>query len=262
MASSNQTGRQMAIDYSSDSNNSIMTTVITSAQSNDRASSTLKLSDLLSDDGSLSLPTSSSSYDGPSRSAAGDPGDPIKILILGDSYTTKSSALFAALDRELDFSGYDVQLVTKAKNGAFMADGMGQLNAGLKSFKGVDAVMVMLGSNDGIFSRSIGNVEQSLDRLLSKLDAKGLPTLVAGTYGDWPLQGAGYATSAQVNQFEALFGRQANKHGDVFYEHILDGAYGVNGRTSDGEHPNSAGARVIASNMSDSLNQLLSEVAG
>ena len=232
---------------------------ITSAQADSAAGDWLDLG--LDQDTLLNLPDSTRDSSGPTRYGPSFADDGLTILILGDSYSTTSSPLFRALERELDSSGFDVTLVSKSTNGAVMADGAKQLKAGLKEYKGVDGVLVLLGSNDSLLESSISKTEKKLDKLLAKLDSKGLAALVAGTYGDWPHQGRGYESSGEVNQFEAMFGRQAAKHGDISYDHILDGAYGIPGLTSDGEHPSSAGAQVIAANMGSDLDHLVARAA-
>ena len=217
---------------------------------------TLYLADLLNDATEQALLATAEHGSGPERAKTAKSTD-LTVLIVGDSYSTPFSPLYDAIDARLNAGGLDVDLVSKARGGAALADGAKQLKAGLKG--GVDAVLVLLGSNDGLDAGPIDAAERSLDKLLSKLDAKGIPTLVAGTYGQWPIQNAGYADADDAQRFEAIFGRQAEKHGDILFPGLLDGAYGVPGRTEDGEHPSEEGARIIVDRMAGALDQLISQ---
>jgi Ca2+-binding RTX toxin-like protein len=132
-----------------------------------------------------------------------------------------------------------------------------------------DVVILELGTNDAITTRPLGTVGPNLSSIVSQLDTAGIEVLLTGTFGFFPERhgGAGYATEADRDTFEALFPSIADALGVELLNDIdgsdkfLGGERVENGETvivggvldsaddslqvGDGLHPNAAGVDFI-----------------
>lgn len=184
----------------------------------------------------------------------------LTILVLGDSITAglglaAEEAYPARLEEALRAKGHDIRIVNGGVSGDTMADGLARLDWSLTPEIG--AVVVALGANDALRGLAPAAMEKSLDGILAKLDEKGLPVLLAGLQAPRNL-GEDYALS-----YDAIFARQAERHGALFYPFLLEGVAidpGLN--QADGIHPNGEGAHQIARRLLPLAEALIARAGG
>lgn len=192
--------------------------------------------------------------------ATGAAAAPQTILALGDSLTAglglgPADAFPAKLEAALKAKGHDVKVINAGVSGDTAADGAARLDWALA--EPVDAVIVELGANDALRGLPVAQAEQALDRLLTALAQKNLPTLLAGMKAP-PNMGADYQSA-----FDGMYQRLAAKHPTVMlYPFFLDGvAADPRLNQPDGMHPNPAGVDVIVARILPSAVQLLDRAA-
>ncbi|NNG04170.1 MAG: arylesterase [Inquilinus sp.] len=178
---------------------------------------------------------------------AGIPGiaaaEPIRLLAFGDSLTAgyglpPDEAFPVQLEAALRDRGYPVTVLNAGVSGDTTAGAFARLDWALT--EGPDLVLVALGGNDGLRGVDPGATRESLDAILAKLDAAGLPTLLAGMYAP-PNLGRDYG-----ERFNALFPELAAHHEVPLYPFFLDGVAAMPGLNQpDGIHPNAAGVAII-----------------
>ena len=188
--------------------------------------------------------------------AAGVSAAPKTILAFGDSLTAglglgPADAFPAKLEAALKARGHDVKVINAGVSGDTAVDGAARLDWALS--EPVDAVIVELGANDALRGLPVAQSEQALDQLLTALDQKKLPVLLAGMKAP-PNMGAEYQ-----QQFDGMYQRLAAKHpGTILYPFFLDGvAADPRLNQPDGMHPTAAGVDVIVARMLPSVEQLL-----
>ncbi|MCA3561742.1 MAG: arylesterase [Aestuariivirga sp.] len=193
--------------------------------------------------------------------ATGAAAAPKVILALGDSLTAglglgPSDAFPARLEAALKAKGHDVKVINAGVSGDTAADGAARLDWALS--EPVDAVIVELGANDALRGLPVAQAEQALDGLLTALDRKNLPVLLAGMKAP-PNMGAEYQS-----HFDGMYQRLAAKHPEVLlYPFFLDGvAAELKLNQGDGMHPNPAGVDVIVARILPSVEQLLGKAGG
>jgi acyl-CoA thioesterase-1 len=193
--------------------------------------------------------------------AAGAAAAPQTILALGDSLTAglglgPSDVFPAKLEAALKARGHDVKVINAGVSGDTATDGAARLDWALS--EPVDAVIVELGANDALRGLPVAQTEQALDRLLTALDQKKLPVLLAGMKAP-PNMGVEYQ-----QQFDGMYQRLVAKHPSVLlYPFFLDGvAAEPKLNQGDGMHPNPAGVDVIVARILPSVEQLLGRAAG
>jgi len=192
--------------------------------------------------------------------ATGAAAAPQTILALGDSLTAglglgPADAFPARLEAALKAKGHDVKVINAGVSGDTASDGAARLDWALS--EPVDAVIVELGANDALRGLPVAQAEQALDRLLTALEQKKLPTLLAGMKAP-PNMGADYQDA-----FDGMYQRLAAKHpGVMLYPFFLDGvAADPRLNQPDGMHPNPAGVDVIVARMLPSVEQLLGKAS-
>lgn len=193
--------------------------------------------------------------------ATGAAAAPQTILALGDSLTAglglgPAEAFPARLEAALKAKGLDVKVINAGVSGDTAADGAARLDWALS--EPVNAVIVELGANDALRGLPVAQAEQALDQLLTALEQKKLPVLLAGMKAP-PNMGADYQS-----QFDGMYQRLAAKHPTVLvYPFFLEGvAADPKLNQGDGMHPNPAGVDVIVARMLPSVEQLLGRAAG
>jgi len=184
----------------------------------------------------------------------------LTILVLGDSITAglglaADEAYPSRLEEALRAEGHDIRIVNGGVSGDTMADGLARLDWSLTPEIG--AVIVALGANDALRGLAPADTEKSLDGILTKLNEKCLPVLLAGLQAPRNL-GEDYALA-----YDAIFARQAERHGALFYPFLLEGVAvdpGLN--QPDGIHPNGEGARRIARGLLPLAEALIARAQG
>ena len=192
--------------------------------------------------------------------ATGAAAAPQTILALGDSLTAglglgPSEAFPARLEAALKAKGHDVKVINAGVSGDTAADGAARLDWALS--EPVNAVIVELGANDALRGLPVAQAEQALDQLLTALEQKKLPVLVAGMKAP-PNMGADYQS-----QFDGMYERLVARHpGVILYPFFLDGVAADPGLNQpDGMHPTAAGVDVIVARILPSVEQLLARAA-
>ncbi|TVR99615.1 MAG: arylesterase [Rhodospirillales bacterium] len=198
----------------------------------------------------------------PAAAAAGEAA--VRILALGDSLVAgyglaADQALPAQLQRALRDESFDVAVIDAGVSGDTTAGGLARLEWALGSVEGSgpEAAIVALGANDGLRGLDPDQTFDNLDAILSVLDRRGIPVLLAGMLAP-PNLGRDYGDA-----FEAVFRRLAERHDVILYPFLLDGvAARPELNQADGIHPNAAGVAVMVERMRPSVRALLERVPG
>ena len=181
----------------------------------------------------------------------------IRILGLGDSlmagYGLPPDESFPAqLEKALNAAGIDAEVTNAGVSGDTSAGGRARLEWALASKP--DAVIVELGANDGLRGLEPAETKRNLDAILTILEEKGLPVLLAGMLAP-PNLGREYG-----QEFEAVFSDLSEKHGALFYPFFLDGVAGdISLNQPDGIHPTKEGVAVIVERIMPSVKELISK---
>lgn len=195
-------------------------------------------------------------------------GEPIRLMILGDSLTTPTSPRMAAhetipgqLAERLDAAGWDVELITLSKGGSTVVGGLDRLEAYLADGANPipDAALVALGTNDSRSKLALETVETKLHGIMDLLDQHEVATLLAGSRAEWSDGYHGYQTAAQADAFTQIFADEAAEHGAGYYADILKAVYdaGADVYTSDDVHPTPEGNALILDDLFDEIEALL-----
>ena len=182
---------------------------------------------------------------------------PVKIVALGDSLTAgyglpNDAAFPTKLQAALTAKGIAATVANAGVSGDTASGGLDRLDWSVPD--GTDAVIVELGANDALRGIDPKLTEKALDAILTKLDARNIPVLLAGMKAP-PNMGADYAKA-----FDAIFPALAAKHPVIFYPFFLDGvAADAKLNQGDGMHPTAAGVDVIVARMLPQVEQLVAK---
>jgi acyl-CoA thioesterase-1 len=181
--------------------------------------------------------------------AAASPQAPV-IWAFGDSLTAGyglppeqgfTTRLQAALRR--------VGVPATVRNGGVAGDTAAQARARLRwGLRGLgsppDLVIVELGANDMLRGLPVAQARANLDAILTELQARHIPVLIAGMRAA-PNLGAHYVTT-----FEAMYPALAKAHHAPLYPFFLAGVAGNRALIqADGLHPNARGVDIIVGRM-------------
>jgi acyl-CoA thioesterase-1 len=180
---------------------------------------------------------------------------PIRLLAFGDSLIhgyglPPEESLPAQLEAALRAAGHRVEVINGGNSGDTTASGLARLAWTLGG--GADAVLLSLGSNDGLRGLDPAETEKNLRAMLDILQQAKLPVLLAGMYAPRNL-GQDYAA-----EFDSLYPRLAEAYGVLFYPFLLQGvALEPALNQPDGIHPNAAGVAVIVAGLLPEAEALL-----
>jgi len=176
--------------------------------------------------------------------AAGPAAAGVKIVAIGDSLTAgygleQGTGFVPQLDDWLAAHGHpDAEVVNMGVSGDTTAGGKARLGWALA--EGGDAVIVALGGNDLLRGIDPKASRANLEAMLTELDERGLPVLLAGlpapnNYGpEWKAE------------FEAMYPELAEEHGAILQPSFLEGVDDPSLMQADGIHPNAEGvARMV-----------------
>lgn len=169
----------------------------------------------------------------------------VRIVAIGDSLTAgygleQGTGFVPQLDAWLAEQGVpEAEVVNMGVSGDTTAGGRARLAWALTD--GADAVIVALGGNDLLRGIPPESSRANLAAMLTELDARGLPVLIAGlpapnNYGpDWKAA------------FEAMYPELAEEYGAILHANFLAGLEEAPGlMQDDGIHPNAEGvARMV-----------------
>lgn len=179
--------------------------------------------------------------------AAGDrrpPATPLKIVAFGDSLTSghrlpRREAYPAQLEADLRAAGVAATVVNQGVSGDTSTGGVRRLEAALAEQPQI--LIVAFGANDGLRGVPVPQLRANLERIISTAQARGVSVLLCGMEA-LPLYGWQYTVD-----FHQLFPDVASKYDVPLVPFMLNGVLGnPDLMTSDGVHPNAAGAKIMA----------------
>jgi acyl-CoA thioesterase-1 len=186
-----------------------------------------------------------------------DRSDWPKVIAFGDSLTAglgipQDEAYPAALQEILDAEGYRYEVINAGVSGETSAGGVRRLDWVLED-RDVAAFVLELGANDGLRGLPPSEMKKNLNAIIDAVESRGIPVLLAGLSFDGEEPGDRY-----VEDFVDVYGEVAAERDVTFMPHFLDDVAGVSElNQSDGKHPNAAGARLVAENVWEYLEPML-----
>lgn len=187
-------------------------------------------------------------------------GAPIRLLALGDSLTAgyglpRGEGFVPRLQAALTARGRSVRVLDAGVSGDTMSGGAARLDWAMAERP--QAAIVALGGNDGLRGLPPARMADALESILSRLEARGIPTLLAGMIAP-PNLGAEYGRS-----FHAVFTEAAKRRSNIiFYPFFLDGVAGDRVMNQpDGIHPNATGVAEVVRRILPVTELLLDRVA-
>ena len=191
--------------------------------------------------------------------AAAASAEGTRLMAFGDSLVhgyglAEDDTFPAQLQAALEQQGHAVEVLNAGNSGDTTAAGLARLDWALADRP--DAVIVVLGANDGLRGLEPRQTYGNLTAILERLEADGLPVLLAGMLAPRNL-GAAY-----VEEFDGVFQRLSEERNVVFYPFFLDGvAAQTELNLGDGIHPNKDGVAEIVSRILPSVESLLDRVS-
>lgn len=191
--------------------------------------------------------------------AAAASAEGTRLMAFGDSLVhgyglAEDDTFPAQLQAALQQQGHAVEVLNAGNSGDTTAAGLARLDWALADRP--DAVIVVLGANDGLRGLEPRQTYGNLTAILERLEADGLPVLLAGMLAPRNL-GAAY-----VEEFDGVFQRLSEERNVVFYPFFLDGvAAQTELNLGDGIHPNKNGVAEIVSRILPSVESLLDRVS-
>ncbi|MBS0247476.1 MAG: arylesterase [Proteobacteria bacterium] len=192
---------------------------------------------------------------GPAQAVAAD--KPVKIVVLGDSLSAGfglevQDAFPSKLQAALKAKGYATEMINAGVSGDTATGGLERFDWSVPS--DADAVILELGANDALRGVNPDVTKAALDKILTKIDARKIPVLLAGMKSP-PNMGPDY-----VAKFDAIYPELAKAHGVIFYPFFLDGV-AADGKLNqrDGMHPNPQGVDVIVKNVMPKVEELIAK---
>lgn len=194
----------------------------------------------------------------PSRTHAGDTARTITIVAFGDSLTAgyllkPSDAFPVQLEAALRAKGHNVNVVNAGVSGDTTAAGLERLQWTLET--GGDAVIVELGANDALRGTDPKDTRENLDKIISKIKAKGADVLLTGipAPANW---GDAYKAS-----FDRIFPDLSEKYAIPLYPFFLAGVKaGPKHVLPDGLHPTALGVAEIVKGILPEAEALVARV--
>lgn len=193
----------------------------------------------------------------PVTAAAGDRGDTVRILVIGDSLSAgyglpAAEAFPAQLEQALRQDGQRVRVINAGVSGDTTAGGLARLDWSLAEHP--QLVIVQLGANDALRGLDPEQARSNLDAILTRLKQEGAQVLLAGMRAPRNL-GPDYYT-----KFDRIYSELAGKHQVALDPFFLEGvALRPELNQPDGLHPNAKGVAVIVRRLLPRVQELLSE---
>jgi acyl-CoA thioesterase I len=177
--------------------------------------------------------------------AAPAPGQPVRIVALGDSLTAgyglpAGQAFPDKLAAALAAKGIAATVTNAGVSGDTASGGLARLDWSVPD--GTDAVIVELGANDALRGIDPKVTRAAIDGILRRLNERGTVVLLCGMLSP-PNMGPDYAAA-----FDAVFPDLAKSYDVALYPFFLDGVAAERTLNQpDGLHPTAAGVdRIVA----------------
>ncbi|MBB3770850.1 acyl-CoA thioesterase-1 [Angulomicrobium tetraedrale] len=183
---------------------------------------------------------------------------PLRLVAFGDSLTAgyglpANQSFPARLQAALTKAGHDVLIENAGVSGDTTSAGLARLDWSVP--EGTDGVILELGANDALRGLDPSIPEKSLDALLARLKARGIPVLLAGMLAP-PNLGQAYG-----ERFNGIYGRLAATYDVPLYPFFLDGVAGhPNLVQPDGLHPTAQGVDVIVTRIQPAVEAFLAQI--
>ena len=183
--------------------------------------------------------------------------DETVIVALGDSLTAgyglpQDQSFPAQLEAALAARGHKVKVVNAGVSGDTARAALQRLDWALP--EDATAVIVELGGNDALQGIPPEGTKQALAEIIERLQAKGLPVLLAGMEAPRKM-GPEY-----VAEFGAIFPGLAARYDVLLYPFFLEGAALNDGlMQKDGIHPNGQGVAKIVENILPKVEELIAQ---
>lgn len=181
--------------------------------------------------------------DGLAKKASRPAGTP-RIVFLGDSLTVglglpERESYPSLIQDRLDREGYDYEVVNAGVSGDTSAGGLRRLDWSLDG--NVKILVLALGANDGLRGLPIDALRKNLSTIIERCAARSVSVILAGMEAP-PNNGPEYASA-----FRASYNDLAREHRVSLIPFLLQGVAGdTTLNQSDGIHPNTRGAQIIA----------------
>lgn len=170
-------------------------------------------------------------------------GSPTEIVAFGDSLSAgfgvgPGESFPEQLQAALAAKGYNVTVANAGVSGDTTTGGLARLDWSVPDT--TQLVILELGANDALRGIAPEISERNLDAMLKRLQARKIPTLLAGMVAP-PNMGPDYAAA-----FNPIYAKLATTYGVPLYPFFLEGSAGDASLTqADGMHPNPKGVAVI-----------------
>lgn len=167
-----------------------------------------------------------------------------RVALLGDSITAgyglpARDALPAKLQAELRRMGIQAQILPAGVSGDTTGGGLARLDRAVPA--GTDACVVALGANDLLRGFPPATVRANLERIVQRLQARGVRVVLAG------LELPPILAPAYARQFTQAFAAVGAEPGVIFLPNLLGGVLlNPDLNQDDGIHPNARGVELIA----------------
>lgn len=180
-----------------------------------------------------------------------------RIVILGDSLTAglglaKEESFPSLLQDHLKAEGHHYEVVNAGVSGDTSAGGVRRLDWALEG--NVRILIVELGANDGLRGLPVEAMKRNLSEIITRAQRRGVTVILTGMEAP-PNYGAAYTAA-----FRDAFRDLAGQHHVAFVPFLLEGVAGLRDlNSSDGIHPNPAGARIVERTVWKALEPLLDQ---
>lgn len=182
-----------------------------------------------------------------------------RIMLYGDSilagYGLPAETAFAGvLARRLADDGFKAEIVNASVSGDTTAGGVSRLDWALADKP--DLIVLALGGNDVLRGIDPANTRANLTAMLSTMQARGIPVLLAGMQAPRNL-GPDY-----VRAFDPIYPDLAVTYHATFYPFLLDGiATDPAMNQADGIHPNPKGVQRMVDGLAPLIERMLNRPA-
>lgn len=183
--------------------------------------------------------------------------DTVQIVGFGDSLMAgyqlaQADGFTAQLQDALTKSGYKAIVANAGVSGDTTSGGLARLDWSVPDE--TQLVILELGANDALRGISPELTEKNLDQMLSRLQTRGIPVLLAGMIAP-PNMGSDYAA-----KFNPLYQKLADKYQVKLYPFFLDGvAADKSLLLEDGMHPNPQGVKIMVQNILPDVKDMLDQ---
>ena len=191
-------------------------------------------------------------------STAWSADDAARILILGDSLSAglglpEDESFPSRLGAALEEKGHAVTIINAGVSGDTSAGGRARLDWVMG--EDPDAALVTLGANDALRGLDTDAMKANLIAIVERLQAEGLPVLIAGMKAP-PNLGDDYESA-----FEAVFPAVAQQTGALLYPFFLEGVAADPAlNQADGIHPTAEGVEIIVKGILPKVEELLARL--